>query len=133
MKKYQEIKSIYDIFVDSVNNLDSKLQEQIKKIKQEQNNLIIEEKIKLLKLICEGENLDYNTIKYKYIKPKDISKVGDPFQYENIKTSCEDENILIKTTLNNNIYYYEPKDEGNVYDIKSNIVGVFKNNTIELI
>ena len=129
MKKYQEIKSMYDIFVESINDLDSKLQNQIKKIKQEQHILIIEEKVKLLQLICENEGLDFDSIKYKYIKQKDLDKIIIPSNI--IIPTIIDENILIKININNKVYYYEQKEDSNVYDSESNIVGIFKNNNIE--
>jgi hypothetical protein len=130
MKKYQEIKNTYELFVESINELDTKLQAQIKKLKQEQTNLIIEEKIKLLKSICDGEGLDYDTIKYKYIKQKEINKSSTESVF--IKSSTHDENILIKTIINNNVYYYEQKENGIVYDTESNQVGLFIDNNIEL-
>ena len=129
MKKHQEIKTMYNIFVDSMNELDGKLQDQIKKIKQEQNNLIIEEKIKLLQLICINEGLDFDSIKYKYIKQKDLEKVS--ILTNIIIPPIIDENILIKITINDCVYYYEQTENCNVYDSESNIVGVFKNNSIE--
>ena len=129
MKKHHEIKTMYNIFVDSMNELDVKLQDQVKKIKQEQNNLIIEEKIKLLQLICINEGLDFDSIKYKYIKQKDLEKVLIPSNI--IIPPIIDENILIKTNINDCVYYYEQKENSNVYNSESNIVGVFKNNSIE--
>ena len=129
MKKHHEIKTMYNIFVDSMNKLDVKLQDQIKKIKQEQNNLIIEEKIKLLQLICINEGLDFDSIKYKYIKEKDLEKVS--ISSNIIIPPIIDENILIKITINDCVYYYEQTENCNVYDSESNIVGVFKNNSIE--
>ena len=108
MKKHQEIKTMYNIFVDSMNELDGKLQDQIKKIKQEQNNLIIDEKIKLLQLICINEGLDFDSIKYKYIKQKDLEKVSLPTTI--ITPPIIDENILIKTNINDCVYYYEQKE-----------------------
>ena len=129
MKKYQEIKSMYDIFVESINDLDSKLQIQIKKIKQEQNILIIEEKVKLLQSICENEGLDFDSIKYKYIKQKDLDKITIPSNV--IIPTVIDENILIKININDKVYYYEQKENSNVYYSESNIVGIFKNNNID--
>jgi hypothetical protein len=126
MKKNQEIKKLYDIFIDSTHELDSKLQTQIKKIKQEQNNLILLSQIKLLKLVCEGEGLNYDEIKHKYIKQKEIEKQSIPSQ------SSSSENIFVKIILNDNIYYYEQKENGNVYDSESNKVGIFINNEIQL-
>jgi hypothetical protein len=126
MKKNQEIKKLYDIFIDSTHELDSKLQTQIKKIKQEQNNLILLSQIKLLKLVCEGEGLNYDEIKHKYIKQKEIEKPSIPSQ------SSSSENIFVKIILNDKTYYYEQKENGDVYDSESNKVGIFINNEVQL-
>ena len=127
MKKNKEISNLYDLFINNVNELDEKMQLQLKKVKQENNNLIIEEKVKLLQLICEGEKLDFNTIKYKYMKQKDVDKVILP---TNILSLQNEENIFNKTIINEKVYYYESKEYGKVLDDKSNIVGYFINNEI---
>jgi len=127
MKKNKEISNLYDLFINNVTELDEKMQLQLKKVKQENNNLIIEEKVKLLQLICEGEKLDFNTIKYKYMKQKDVDKVILP---TNILSLQNEENIFNKTIINEKVYYYESKEYGKVLDDKSNIVGYFKNDEI---
>jgi hypothetical protein len=127
MKKNKEISNLYDLFINNVTELDEKMQLQLKKVKQENNNLIIEEKVKLLQLICEGEKIDFNTIKYKYMKQKDVDKVILP---TNILSLQNEENIFNKTIINEKVYYYEYKEDGKVLDDKSNIVGYFINNEI---
>ena len=127
MKKNKEISNLYDLFINNVTELDEKMQLQLKKVKQENNNLIIEEKVKLLQIICEGEKLDFNTIKYKYMKQKDVDKVILP---TNILSLQNEENIFNKTIINEKVYYYESKEYGKVLDDKSNIVGYFKNDEI---
>ena len=128
MRKYKELTNLHDLFINNITDLDSKLQLQLKRIKQENNNLIIEEKVKLLQLICEGEKLDFNVIKYKYMKPKEIDKIIMPIT--NILSLENEENIFHKTTINGNVYYYESKEYGKVLDNKSSIVGYYINNEI---
>ena len=128
MSKHQEIKILYDIFVESINDLDSKLQLQMKKIKQEQNNLITIEKIKLLKQVCDCEGINFNAVKYKYLKQKEIDKVASHLSISDVSTI--DDNIFAKIVLDDVIYYYEQKENGNVYNASSNIVGKFINNKI---
>ena len=128
MKKNKEITNLYDLFINNITELDEKMQLQLKKIKQENNNLIIEEKVKLLQLICEGENLDFNTIKYKYMKQKEVDKVI--LSTSSILYSQNEENIFNKTIINDKAYYYESKEHGKVLDDKSNLVGYFINNEI---
>lgn len=128
MKKNKEITNLYDLFINNITELDEKMQLQLKKVKQENNNLIIEEKVKLLQLICEGEKLDFNTIKYKYMKQKEVDKVILPAS--NILYSQNEENIFSKTIIDDNAYYYESKEYGKVLDDKSNLVGYYINNKI---
>jgi hypothetical protein len=125
MKKLKNLKSINNIFIDSINDLDNKLQNEIKKVKQEYQENIIDEKMKLLIAICNGEDLDFNKIKTKYLKSKEISKISSDKVIENNKI---EEDLLDKIEINNKQYYYESKNNGIIYDLNSNPVGVYINN-----
>jgi len=129
MAKLKEIKNLHNLFIEHINELDTQLQLQYKKIKQEYNNNIIEEKIKLLLLVCEGENLDFNTIKNKYIKSKDLN--NSTLHNSNIENNINEE-LLDKIEINNIEYYYENKENGIIYDKLLNIVGIFNNNEFKL-
>ena len=125
MKKLKELKEVHNLFVDTINELDAKLQNQLKKVKQEYQKNLIDEKVKLLISICNDEGLDFNKIKGKYLKPKELSKVS----LNNIipeKEVIEDE-LLDKIEIDNKQYYYEMKEKGIIYDLESNPVGVYKN------
>ena len=129
MKKLKELKSLHDIFVDSLNDLDLKILNQMKKIKKEHQHLMMDEKIKLLIAICEGENLDFNKIKSKYLKKKELLLlVSTPI----IKDDSIDEDVLNKTEIEGGEYYYQPKEKGIVYDLTSTQVGEFKNGMVML-
>lgn len=125
MKKLKELKEIHNLFVDVINDLDAKLQTQLKKVKQEYQKNLIDEKVKLLISVCNDEGLDFDKIKGKYLKPKELSKVSlnDSVQE---KTAAEEE-LLDKIELNGKQYYYEAKEKGIIYDLESNPVGVYKN------
>jgi hypothetical protein len=125
MEKQREAKKYHDIFVDSINELDIKLKLQMKEIKKEYQKNIAQEKILLLHAICDGENLDFNTLKNKYLKSNEISQI-----FEIPITEPVNDTILNRIEYNNNIYYYENKEDGNVYNTSSKLVGVFKNNNI---
>jgi hypothetical protein len=126
MDKLKEAKKFHNIFVDTINELDINLKIQLKNIKKEYQYNITQERIALLQNICKDENLDFNILKHKYLKPKEMPQIvaeDEPL--------IIDETILSKIEINKNIYYYEMKENGNVYNLSSKVVGTFKNNKIE--
>ena len=127
MDKLKEVKKLHDIFVDSINELDNNLKLQMKEIKYEYQKNIAQERISLLYAICENENLDFNVLKHKYLKSKEISQISEK---EIEKLVIINEEILSKIEINDNKYYYEAKENGNVYNMTSKIVGVYKNNQV---
>jgi hypothetical protein len=62
MKKLKGLKDLHNDFVDIVNQLDEKVQDNLKKIKKEYQKNVTEEKVKLLIAICNGEGLDLSLI-----------------------------------------------------------------------
>jgi hypothetical protein len=127
MRKLKELKSIHNIFVESITELDSKIQLQLKKIKLEYQKNVAEEKVKLLLAVCNGEDLDFDFIKNKYLKSKELNNITEE---ELIKESIVEEELLDKININNREFYYEPKEKGLVYDSSSKPVGIFKNGKI---
>ena len=128
MKKSNEFNKIHNIFVDQINNLNTKIQEQCKLAKQEIKNNIIEEKIKLLNIICVNEGLNFEEMKIKYLKPNERTYNTEKILF-NEKSNIE-ENILNKITINDKQYYCETKENGTVYNDKSEKVGVYTNGNI---
>ena len=126
MKKLKDLKGVHDIFVDSINELDIKLQNQVKKIKLEYQKNIIDEKILLLMNVCNGEGLDFDKIKMKYLKTKELNQIVK--QEVQVETQqIVEEDVLDKVEINGNDYYYESKEKGIIYDINLNQVGIYKN------
>jgi hypothetical protein len=85
---------------------------------------------KLLKNIAEGENLDYEMLKEKYLKSssKEISDVNNTNIIDDQTTIDESSEIIFdKIIIDNTNYYYENKENGKIYDSSSNIVGIYKN------
>ncbi len=119
------VKTVRDIFVESINELDIKLKNQLKKVKQEHQKNIIDEKVRLLIAVCNGEGLCFDELKIKYLKPKELSKISLDDNVENYEV--EEEDLLDKIEINGKQYYYEVKDKGIIYDSNSNPVGVYKN------
>jgi len=113
MNKSQEIKNLYSNFVSDMNNADAKLKNNLKKINKYYKDVLLSEKKKLLLEISNGENLNYNLLKHKYLN------------LENNNSDCENEILLNKTSINSIDYYYENKDNGNIYDKNSKKVGIF--------
>lgn len=129
MRKLKELKGIHNIFVDSITELDSKIQLQLKKIKLEYQRNVAEEKIKLLLAVCNGEELDFDSIKNKYLKSKELNNVSEE---ESLKENILEEELLDKINISGKQYYYEAKEKGLVYDLNSKPVGIFKNGKIFL-
>jgi hypothetical protein len=122
------LKDMHSIFVDSITLLDEELQKQTKKIKQEHLEVVTNEKIKLLYEICLGENLDFNVIKNKYLKSKEISQISSE---EILKEKQVAEEVLLnKIIFNGTEYYYETSGNNIVYNMESKPVGTYKNSKI---
>jgi hypothetical protein len=123
MKKLKGIKNLHTDFIDIINHLDDKLQSNILDIKKEYQHNITDEKIKLLIAVCNGEGLDFDKIKEKYLKTKELMQIN--FDIPNEETSVIEENLLDKLVIDGKEYYYEHKDKGIVYDIDSKQVGIY--------
>ena len=121
MKNYRELSDIYSIFKNNISNMEIQLKNQLKKVYDDFSRKRTEDKINLLKRICMEEQLDFNTIKYKYLSSEDLCMIENDINSEFLL-----DNIIIE----GHKYYYEKKENGIVYDINSNRIGVFKNNHI---
>jgi hypothetical protein len=122
------VKEYHSIFVETVTELDEKLQKQIKKIKQEYNDMLVNEKIKMLMEICEGEKLNFEVIKTKYLKNKEIDQIVQDYTPKEIETT--DEELLDLIEYNGIEYYYKTSDDKTVYDMDGKDVGIYKDNKI---
>jgi predicted methyltransferase len=122
------IKEYHSIFVDAVTELDDKLQKQMKKIKQEYNDMLVNEKIRMLMEICEGEKLNFDIMKTKYLKNKEINQIV--VDYTPKETETTEEELLDILEYNGKEYYYKTSGDKTVYDMDSKVVGVYKDNKI---
>jgi len=123
MKKLKGLKDLQTNFVDIINHLDDKIQSDLLDIKKEYQNNITEEKIKLLIAVCNGEGLDFNKIKVKYLKAKELLQTNFDTPVE--ENSIIEEDLLDKIIFEGKEYYYEQKEKGIVYDIDSKPVGIY--------
>lgn len=124
MKKLKYLKELHNDFVDNINCLNDKLQNDMKKIKKEYQQNVINEKIKLLMAICNGEGLDVEKIKSKYLTSKELNH--NVTEYAVPENKITEENLLDKIEINGEEYYYEQKEKGSIYNMESEIVGVYK-------
>jgi hypothetical protein len=130
MKKLKELKELHNIFVDTINELDNDIQEQIKKIKAEYQKNMIDEKMKLLLSICNGEGLNFEAMKTKYFRSKELSKVCQ--QDNSVVNQAINEEVMDCVEINNIKYYCEVKEDGIVYNSELHKVGSFKNGQVIL-
>lgn len=130
MKKLTALKHINDTFTNSFEELLLELKTKIKDIKYEYQQNVIEEKNKLLIDICNGEGLDIEKMKVKYLKSKELNYIEPSENKKNV--ILIDDNILDKITINGSDYYYEPENNGKVFDTNNNHVGIYKNGNVIL-
>jgi hypothetical protein len=124
MKTSEYLKEIHPKVNSLLGEIDNEIKDSIKKIKKDYANEMIEEKIKLLKEICEGEGLNFNELKNKYLNEKEKKLIKE--QVDTIEVS--NESLLDTIEINGKTYFYENKEKGVIYDRKTNKpVGVIKN------
>ena len=124
MKSNECIKELYTKVNSLLGEIDKEVLDAITKQKKENNKLLIDEKIKLLKDICDGENLNFNELKHKYLNEKEKKYIKE--KVETLKIL--NESLLDTFESNGHTYFYENKEEGIIYDKKTNKpVGIIKN------
>jgi hypothetical protein len=129
MKKSKEITQLQNEMISSIENFDILINQYLKRIKKEYSQILIDEKHKLINNIAEGENLDVNFLKTKYLKSKELNSVSGVKN----NTADENEDLLDKTIINNETYYFENKEKGKVFNSDYNHVGYYKNSNIVFI
>jgi len=135
MKKSKEINTInMELFAsitkveENLEGISNQISEYYKKIKKEFNKVLIEEKYQLLQKIAEGEDIDINILKSKYLKAKELLNLNE----NTVSLENDSEELLDRIENNGIIYYFENKEKGKVYDSNYNEVGIFKNKSIVL-
>ena len=126
MKKSKELNNFHNELLSQFENIDLLINDYKKKIKKEYQQLLIEEKNKLLLKVAEGEKLNINDLKKKYLKTKEII-TADEIKIQLVE---ENEELLDKIIIEGETYYYENKDKGKVFDIENKEVGIIKNGSI---
>jgi NADPH-dependent glutamate synthase beta subunit-like oxidoreductase len=121
--KIDNMKELYPKINSLLGEIDNEVKESIKRMKKEYNTCLIEEKISLLKKICSGEELDFASLKDKYLNDKEKKLIKEQVEIKEVSNEI----LLSSTQINGTQYFYENKEKGNVYDNKSKIVGSVKN------
>ncbi len=131
LKYSKKIKNETQTFIQLIDNLCSKLNKEYSKNMN-----------KLLENIAKGENLDINMLRNKYLntfnnettkeEDNDVNIESDNNEDTETNVSSNinsfEEIIFDKIILNGSDYYYENKENGRIYNNKSKIVGIYKNN-----
>ena len=127
MKGLESLNELYIKVNSQLGEIDAEISDSKKKIKKEITILIMDEKLKLLKLISDGEKLNLNDLMEKYLDEKEKKLLNkDSINILDIKN----EDLLDTITIEGKTYFYENKEKGNVYDTKSKCIGIFKNGKI---
>lgn len=98
------------------------------KIKKEHNKVLIQKMNELISDISKNEDLDEIYLREKYLNVKDDTV---PVKNES-KSIIVEPDLLSKIIIDNTSYYFESKENGNVYDTTSTVVGHFKNGEVIL-
>jgi len=123
MKTIETLKELYPKVNSLLGEIDAVMKEDSKKIKKEYINNMTEIKIQFLKEICEGEGLNFDKMKHKYLTDKERKNILDTNELKEIKNEV----LLDTISINNKNYFYENKESGIIFDNKSKPVGVYKN------
>jgi len=123
MKTIETLKELYPKVNSLLGEIDAVMKEDSKKIKKEYINNMTEIKIQFLKEICEGEELNFDKMKNKYLTDKERKNIIDIIESKEIKNEV----LLDTISINNKNYFYENKESGIIFDNKSKQVGVYKN------
>lgn len=116
------LKELYPHVNSLLGDIDTSIKDYIKKIKKETTITIIDEKIALLKQICEGEELNFDELKMKYLSEKERKQIKEIIDLNEVKV----EELLDTVDINGSKYFFENKEKGKVYNIKTEIVGEVK-------
>jgi hypothetical protein len=111
--------------IDKIEQQAAKFLDIIGLLSKKSNKEHLKEMTKLIENIAKGEKLDANMLKAKYLNIEDIN-------LNPITEIDEDDNLLDKIIMNGSEYFFENKQDGKVYNNKSIIVGIYKNNKIIL-
>ena len=120
MKRIKTVEILRNNFIDIATEFDKMLQDADIMTNEEHQKIVNYEKLKLLTLISQNEKIDLDMMKIKYLNIMPIKK-------ESIKKEPIKDELLDSVIINSITYYYQPKENGNIYNSQSEIVGRYNN------
>lgn len=127
MKKLKSLNKLKDKFIDMATEFDKLLDETETITNEEHVKILVDEKLKLLTSISINEKLNLDMLKKKYLNISNTDK-KDEKQVQEVSLSKDE--ILDTIIIDNCTYYYQPLNNGKVYNNKSQIVGSYVHNKI---
>lgn len=94
----------------------------LNKIQKEHEKILLEQKNELISNIAYGEGLDEISLREKYLKGVEKEST---VKKEDKKSVVANDSLLDKVVLNNETYFYENKENGNIYNSSSEKVGTY--------
>ena len=120
MKKLKSLKKLDHSLEDILEEAKKVSKIQINNIKKEYQRKIFEERLQIITEIAQGEGIDELLLKNKYLYNKKLKNHVEKKNIVNSETS-----LLNVLTHDNEDYYYEDKEGGNVFNTKSENVGLY--------
>jgi hypothetical protein len=127
MKKLKSLNKLKDKFIDMATEFDKLLDETETITNEEHVKILVDEKLKLLTSISINEKLNLDMLKKKYLN---ISNTDKKDEKQDQEVSLSKDEILDTIIIDNCTYYYQPLNNGKVYNNKSQIVGSYVHNKI---
>lgn len=94
----------------------------LNKIQKEHEKILLEQKNELISNIAYGEGLDEISLREKYLKVVEKEKTKKKEAKNSVLTN---DSLLDKVILNDETYFYENKENGNIYNSSSEKVGTY--------
>jgi hypothetical protein len=126
MKRIKTVNKLRNRFIDIATEFDKLLQETDVLTNEEHKKILADEKMKLLTQISHNEKIDLELLKKKYLNFSSDVDEKVIIKEKSKDTSNKDE-LLNSIVIDKITYYYEPKENGIIYNSNSQIVGSYIN------
>ena len=126
MKRIKTVNKLRNRFIDIATEFDKLLQDTDVLTNEEHKKILSDEKLKLLTQISHNEKIDLELLKKKYLNFSSDVDEKVITKDKSKETSTKDE-LLNSIVIDKITYYYEPKENGIIYNSNSQIVGSYIN------